>query len=165
MTGPLAGLRVIELAAVGPGPYAAMILADLGADVVRVEFLRGLDLDGEDLPPQRDPGGYPVLANRFEEVFATRTRDERTAVFAELDACTTPVLCWHEVPRHPHLAERQSIVTANGTTQVAPAPRFSRTPAELPPPMADPVDIDEVLAGWSALPDGASSARRPGCFV
>ena len=37
MTGPLAGLRVIELASIGPGPHAAMILADLGADVVRVE--------------------------------------------------------------------------------------------------------------------------------
>lgn len=34
--GPLAGLRVIELAGIGPGPHAAMILADLGADVVRI---------------------------------------------------------------------------------------------------------------------------------
>jgi len=37
MTGPLTGLRVVELAGIGPGPHAAMILADLGADVVRVE--------------------------------------------------------------------------------------------------------------------------------
>src|SRR4051794_20716880 len=37
MTGPLRGLRVVELASIGPGPHAAMILADLGADVVRVE--------------------------------------------------------------------------------------------------------------------------------
>jgi alpha-methylacyl-CoA racemase len=35
--GPLAGLRVVELAGIGPGPLACMILADLGADVVRVE--------------------------------------------------------------------------------------------------------------------------------
>lgn len=35
--GPLDGLKVIELAGIGPGPYAAMLLADLGADVVRVE--------------------------------------------------------------------------------------------------------------------------------
>ena len=33
--GPLHGLRVVELAGLGPGPHAAMILADLGADVVR----------------------------------------------------------------------------------------------------------------------------------
>ncbi len=35
-TGPLAGVRVIELGGIGPGPHAGMILADLGADVVRV---------------------------------------------------------------------------------------------------------------------------------
>ena len=34
--GPLTGLRVVELAGIGPGPHAGMILADLGADVVRV---------------------------------------------------------------------------------------------------------------------------------
>ena len=37
MAGPLEGLRVIELAALGPGPHAAMVLGDLGADVVRVD--------------------------------------------------------------------------------------------------------------------------------
>ena len=36
-TGPLRGVRVVELAGIGPGPHAAMTLADLGADVVRVE--------------------------------------------------------------------------------------------------------------------------------
>lgn len=35
--GPLAGLRVLEFAALGPAPYAAMLLADLGADVLRVD--------------------------------------------------------------------------------------------------------------------------------
>jgi len=44
--GPLSGLRVIELASLGPGPHAAMMLGDLGADVVRVEApqSRGLQL-------------------------------------------------------------------------------------------------------------------------
>jgi alpha-methylacyl-CoA racemase len=37
MTGPLSGVRVLELGAIGPGPHGAMILADLGADVVRVD--------------------------------------------------------------------------------------------------------------------------------
>ncbi|HET9860784.1 MAG TPA: CaiB/BaiF CoA-transferase family protein [Nocardioidaceae bacterium] len=36
-TGPLQGVRVVELAGIGPGPHAAMLLADLGADVIRVE--------------------------------------------------------------------------------------------------------------------------------
>jgi alpha-methylacyl-CoA racemase len=37
MAGPLQGLRVVELAGIGPGPHAAMVLGDLGADVVRIE--------------------------------------------------------------------------------------------------------------------------------
>ena len=36
-TGPLSGVRVIELAGIGPGPFAAMMLSDMGADVVRVD--------------------------------------------------------------------------------------------------------------------------------
>lgn len=35
--GPLTGLRIIEIAGIGPAPFAAMVLADLGADVVRVD--------------------------------------------------------------------------------------------------------------------------------
>src|SRR5438105_15860511 len=35
--GPLAGVRVIEIAGLGPAPYAAMLLADLGAEVIRVD--------------------------------------------------------------------------------------------------------------------------------
>ena len=36
-TGPLRGVKVVELAGIGPGPHACTILADLGADVIRVE--------------------------------------------------------------------------------------------------------------------------------
>jgi alpha-methylacyl-CoA racemase len=35
--GPLTGLRVLEFASIGPGPYCAMLLSDLGAEVVRIE--------------------------------------------------------------------------------------------------------------------------------
>lgn len=37
MSGPLAGLRIVEIAGLGPTPFAAMALADMGAEVVRVE--------------------------------------------------------------------------------------------------------------------------------
>lgn len=36
-TGPLRGVKVVELAGIGPGPHACMLLADLGADVVRID--------------------------------------------------------------------------------------------------------------------------------
>jgi alpha-methylacyl-CoA racemase len=37
VTGPLAGVRVIEMACIGPGPFAGMLLADMGASIVRVD--------------------------------------------------------------------------------------------------------------------------------
>lgn len=55
--GPLAGVRVIELAGIGPGPFAAMMLADLGADVVRVD--RSTDVD-----PAAFGTAHPDLLNR-----------------------------------------------------------------------------------------------------
>ena len=48
-TGPLAGVKVIELGGIGPGPHAAMVLADLGADVVRVRGPAGLTMPAEDV--------------------------------------------------------------------------------------------------------------------
>ena len=37
--GPLSGFKVIELAGIGPGPFCGMMLADMGAEVIRVERL------------------------------------------------------------------------------------------------------------------------------
>ena len=45
-TGPLRGLKVVELAGIGPGPHACMILADLGADVIRIDRPGGQLLTG-----------------------------------------------------------------------------------------------------------------------
>ena len=42
--GPLQGIKVIELAGIGPGPFCAMLLADLGADVVRIDRMAPADL-------------------------------------------------------------------------------------------------------------------------
>lgn len=37
MAGPLAGIKIIEIASIGPGPMCAMVLSDLGADIIRVD--------------------------------------------------------------------------------------------------------------------------------
>src|SRR6202167_901383 len=45
MSGPLAGLRVVEMAGIGPGPFCAMLFADLGAEVVRIRRPGGTIFD------------------------------------------------------------------------------------------------------------------------
>ncbi len=54
--GPLAGFRIIEMAGIGPAPFAAMLLADMGAEVIRVDRREGADLG----LPGREPK-YEVL--------------------------------------------------------------------------------------------------------
>ncbi|MFT4262555.1 MAG: CaiB/BaiF CoA-transferase family protein, partial [Nocardioides sp.] len=64
--GPLAGLRVVELAGIGPGPHACMVLADLGADVVRIERpSAGLDV----------ANGKPDQLLRNRRSFAANLKD------------------------------------------------------------------------------------------
>ena len=50
MAGPLSGYRIIELAGIGPGPFAAMMLADMGAEVVRVERANAVHGPAPDTP-------------------------------------------------------------------------------------------------------------------
>jgi alpha-methylacyl-CoA racemase len=80
MAGPLTGLCVVELAGLGPAPHAAMVLADLGADVVRVErpegaspgpggrdvLLRGRTLVEADLKDPADRDRVMALAERAD---------------------------------------------------------------------------------------------------
>jgi alpha-methylacyl-CoA racemase len=47
MSGPLAGLRVVEMAGIGPGPFCAMLFADLGAEVIRIRRPGGTIFDTE----------------------------------------------------------------------------------------------------------------------
>ena len=76
--GPLAGVKVIELGGIGPGPHTAMMLADLGADVVRVRRPGGLTMPAEnvdllhrgkrivDLDVKSDPAALLALAAKAD---------------------------------------------------------------------------------------------------
>jgi alpha-methylacyl-CoA racemase len=92
------------------------------------ELLEGLGLDPSSLPSQNDQKHWPEMTNRFDQVFRTKTRDEWAAIFEGKDACVAPVLELNEVEAHPHNSERELLITIDGVTQPAPAPRLSRTP-------------------------------------
>ena len=53
MPGPLHGLTIVEMAGLGPGPFAAMMLADHGAEVIRVERPGNLALPNDPLTRSR----------------------------------------------------------------------------------------------------------------
>lgn len=119
------------------------------------KLLAGLHLDPADLPDQNDRAGWPVLRARFAGAFASEPRDHWAKVFDGTDACVTPVLSLVEAAMHPHLAARRSLMDIEGTTQAAPAPRFSRTQSAPPSaPRRPGADTSAVLADW--LSQGAS---------
>ena len=74
MAGPLQGLRVVELAGIGPGPHAAMLLGDLGADVVRVER------PGKGPGPATNPSNDYLLRNRRSVAANLKSEEDRDLV-------------------------------------------------------------------------------------
>ena len=95
------------------------------------EMLGRLGLDASDFDNRMDPATWPTHKARLAEAFRSRTRDAWAAIFADSDGCVTPILSMAEAPSHPHVAARETFVTAHGTVQPAPAPRFSRTPSAI----------------------------------
>nr|WP_127893636.1 CaiB/BaiF CoA-transferase family protein [Streptomyces sp. S10(2018)] len=126
------------------------------------EFMRLLGLPG--LAPARDDiARWPELREAVAARFKSRTREEWTAVFADSDACTAPVLSLREAPHHPHLAARATFTEHAGITQPAPAPRFSATPTAVRTGPALPgADTEAVVRDWGLAPDWAPRpASRP----
>jgi alpha-methylacyl-CoA racemase len=133
-TYPTADGKFVAVGALEPQFFAAL--------------LAGLGLTDADLPAQMDIAGWPVLRQRFAEVFAQRTRDEWASVFAGTDACVAPVLSPGEAAGHPHNSARRVFADIGGVSQPQPAPRFARTGADQPvPPVRPGSDTDAVLGG------------------
>ena len=110
--------------------------------------LTGLASDAE-FANQQDRTMWPKLKQRLTEVFATKTQTEWCKIMEGTDVCFAPVLTMSEAAKHPHNVARKTFIEIAGTTQPAPAPRFSRTVASLPTaPVGAGANTREVLQSW-----------------
>jgi alpha-methylacyl-CoA racemase len=150
------GAHFYEVYETSDGKYVSIgsIEPQFYAELMR---LTGLDAD-DTMPRQQDRTQWPALKERFTELFKTKTRDEWCEIMEHSDVCFAPVLSLAEAPRHPHNVERGTFVERNGVVQPAPAPRFSRTVAEIQrPPSFAGQHTDEALADWGI--DAAAIAK------
>lgn len=137
------------------------------AELLERTGVRGLvsDLEWELLRPERrnDPRTWAAAKPVWARVFAARTRDEWTAVFADSDACVEPVLSPEEAEADAAAVARGALVDAAGVTVPAPAPRLSVTP--LVPAAAPPdagADTDAVLRELGRDDDDIVALRNSG---
>ena len=113
------------------------------------ELLAKTGLAGEKLPGQMDRSAWAGMKQRLADIFKSKTRDEWCEIMEGSDVCFAPVLSLTETKHHPHIQARNTFVTVAGAPQPGPAPRFSRSRAEIrrPPPHAGQ-HTDEALADW-----------------
>ncbi|MBT4160039.1 MAG: CoA transferase [Gammaproteobacteria bacterium] len=112
----------------------------------------GLGKTGE-LPAQMSQDDWPALKQQMATIFRTKTRDEWDEIMLGTDICYAPVLNFDEARVHPHNVARNTFVEQDGIYQAGPAPRFSRTEAELPAASGAPGAESKTIlqaAGFSA---------------
>jgi alpha-methylacyl-CoA racemase len=113
------------------------------------ELLEKLGLDPAAMPAQNDVTRWPELRAIFTTTFGAHDRDHWARIFADSDACVTPVLSFAEIETEPHNTERGTFYTEAGSTFPAPAPRFSRTVPDQPTSPGVPgADPEAVLLDW-----------------
>lgn len=129
-------------------------------------LLEKLGLDPADLPHQHDQTQWPALKEKVAGIFATKTRDEWSAIMEHTDICFAPVLNHDEAPQHPHNVARGTFIEIDGITQPAPAPRFSATPTATPnsPPHAGQ-NTDETFAAHGFSADEIEALRASGAIA
>jgi alpha-methylacyl-CoA racemase len=113
-----------------------------------------LEVDPEDAP-QWETARWPELKERFAEIFRRRTRAQWAELLEGADTCATAVLGLADAPSHPHNVARGTFVTHEGVVQPAPAPRFSRTSAEI---RGGSRSAAELLRSWGFGEDEIADA-------
>lgn len=130
------------------------------------ETWRLLGLDPEEIPPQHDRQTWSAAKETVAGAVRQKTRDEWSRIFDGEEACFAPVLSVTEVSEHPHIAARQTVVEQAGVDQPAPAPRFSRTKAELGlPPPARGEHSEAILRDWGFDVAEVSALKECGAIL
>lgn len=130
------------------------------------ELVIRMGLDPAELPPQNDPGHWPQTRARFAEVFASRTRNEWTAIMEGSDACFAPVLDMAEARTNPVAFERRMYEDVGGVVHPLRAPRFERAdqrPIAAPPEPGR--DNAAVLSDWGFGDDAIHALDEQGVIV
>lgn len=96
-----------------------------------VKFVECSSLDSKWLSAHMDGERWAQLKIELADVFRSKTRDEWCALLEGTDSCFSPVLPFWQAHEHPHLRHRGSFVELDSVVQPGPAPKFSRTPAEV----------------------------------
>ena len=112
---------------------------------------------------QYDRTQWPELRRLIAAAFLAKDRNEWADEFSASDACVWPVLSMAEAPDHPLNVGRQVFTRIGGVAQAAPAPRFSRTPADTPGVAPQPGEhTDEILATIGRDPQQVLGLRDAG---
>jgi len=108
-----------------------------------------MGLSDAELPQQMDQSQWPRMRKMFAEIFESKTSAQWCELMEGSDACFAPVLNFDEAPHHAHNTERGSFIELDGVIQPGPAPRFSRTMAEVSRPPPDlGMDTESALEDW-----------------
>lgn len=113
------------------------------------ELIRVLGLDPAEAAQRDDLANWPALKQQVAAKFASKAQDEWVTIFADVDACVTPVLDFEEAAAHPHMRDRAGFVRNFDVVQPAPTPRFSVSGQAVAGPPPRPGEHSyEVLHEW-----------------
>ncbi len=129
------------------------------------ELLEKLEIDPASLPAQMERSQWPMMKEKFQKIFLTKTRDEWCQLMENTDICFAPVLGLTEARHYHHNQQRGAFVECDGEWHPAPAPRFLGTPSSIkgPTPTAGQ-HSEQALADWGFSREKIADLKADGAI-
>ncbi|HXP55444.1 MAG TPA: CaiB/BaiF CoA-transferase family protein [Streptosporangiaceae bacterium] len=129
----------------------------------RAGLMQRLGIEGPEGAELAGPATWLRLRRRIAKLISERTRAQWEDLLAGSEICFAPVLSHEQAMRHPHHVARQTFVDVGGESQVAPGPRFGRTPPSSPRPAPPPgADTHAVLTELGLSREEIATLERSG---